>query len=90
MSRYCTFPIKAICVVQVSHSSAMNMSLHKKEHALIVKHFFCQNDSNASAALRAYLQMKNLRRGPMCVNAVKLIIRKYEATGSPCVETERG
>lgn len=76
-------------MVERNHSSAVNMPLNKKERALIVKLFY-QNESNASAALRAYRRMKNLRRGPMSSSAVQRMIRKFEETGSLDVAPGRG
>ena len=69
-------------------SSAVNISLHKKERGLIVKIFY-QNDGNSLATLRDYRRIKNLRRGLMCINA-KYIIYKFEATSSLDVAPERG
>lgn len=45
--------------------------------------------SNASAALRAYRWMKNLKKIFVSVNADKCIIGKFDITGSLGVEPER-
>ena len=74
-------------MIQIIQSSAVNLSLHKKERALVVKLFY-QNDSNSLAAFRANRRMKKLRREHTCVNAVKLMIRKCEVTGSLDVDWE--
>ena len=83
MNRWSTFSIKAIRVVKKSHSSIVTMSLNKKERALIVKLFY-QNNSNALAALQAYRWMKNLRREPMNLSGVKLMIRKFDRLSGCC------
>lgn len=65
------------------------MTLYKKERALIIKLFY-QNQSNASAALRSYRRMKNLRILPISVNVVKGMIRQFRETGSLDLTPRRG
>ena len=65
------------------------MAIAKKDRALLVKLFY-QNGSNSNAALRKYRQQKGLRRGPMSINGLKKMMKKFEETGELGVAPGRG
>ncbi|KAF8791158.1 hypothetical protein HNY73_006074 [Argiope bruennichi] len=67
----------------------MNMPLTKKEHLLTVKLFY-QNASNASAAIRDYRQLKNLRKGHMSASAIKGMMWKFEEIDYLDVASKKG
>lgn len=65
------------------------MHLSLPQRALLVKLFYL-NQSSAPAALREYRTCNNLRKGPISINALKNLIKKFEETGSLAVRPGRG
>ena len=59
------------------------------DRALLVKLFY-QRDENASAALREYRRLKELRRGPMTITNLRKMIERFETTGTLGVQSGRG
>ncbi|MBJ3756109.1 hypothetical protein JGC83_24320 [Salmonella enterica subsp. enterica serovar Derby] len=57
------------------------MRLTLLERALLVKLFY-QHQSNAAALMHPFRTRHNLRKGTFAINALKAMIRKFEATGS--------
>ena len=48
------------------------------------------NLSNAAAGLRKFRRRNNLRKGPLSINAVKAMVKKFEKTGSLTTRPGRG
>lgn len=65
------------------------MRLTLAQRALLVKLFYL-NQSNAAAALREFRSRNNLRKGPLSINAVKAMVKKFETTGSLTTRPGRG
>ncbi|GFT54240.1 DUF4817 domain-containing protein [Trichonephila clavipes] len=57
------------------------MSLCLPDRALLVKLFY-QNDNSAIVALRKFRKLKGLRKGPLTAKNLRLIVTKFEETGS--------
>ena len=59
------------------------------ERALLVKlNYMIQ--CNASTALREFRSRKKLRKGPLSINGLKKIIKKFDETGSLTIRSGRG
>ncbi|GFV73038.1 uncharacterized protein TNCV_3398161 [Trichonephila clavipes] len=67
----------------------MRMSLCLPERTLLVK-LFCQNDNSAIVALRKFRTLKALRKGPLTAKNLRLMVTKFEETGSLNVRSRRG
>ena len=67
----------------------MDMPLTLPERALLVKLYY-MNQCNASAALREFRSRKKLRKGPLSMNGLKKMIKKFEETGSLTIRAGRG
>ena len=65
------------------------MRLTLAQRALLVKLFYL-NQSNAAATLSKFRSRNNLRKGPLSINAVKAMVKKFEKTGSFTTRPGRG
>ncbi|GFU51011.1 DUF4817 domain-containing protein [Trichonephila clavipes] len=65
------------------------MSLCLPDRALLVKLFY-QNDNSAIVALRKFRTLKGLRKGPLTAKNLRLMVTKFEETGSLNVRSGRG
>ncbi|GFX33094.1 DUF4817 domain-containing protein [Trichonephila clavipes] len=65
------------------------MSLRLPDRALLVKLFY-QNDNSAIVALRKFRSLKGMRKGPLTVINLQLMVTKLEETGSLNVRSGRG
>ncbi|GFU47563.1 uncharacterized protein TNCV_2442911 [Trichonephila clavipes] len=65
------------------------MSLRLPDRALLVKLFY-QNDNSAIVALRKFWTLKGLRKGPFTAKNLRLMVTKFEETGSSNVRSGRG
>ncbi|GFV96488.1 uncharacterized protein TNCV_1999401 [Trichonephila clavipes] len=65
------------------------MSLCLPDRALLVKLFY-QNDNSAIVALRKFRTIKGLRKGPLSAKNLRLMVTKFEETGSLNVRSGRG
>lgn len=65
------------------------MKLTLPDRALLVKLFY-QRKSNASAALKAFRQVKGLRKGPLTITNLRNMILRFEETGAFNVKPGRG
>ncbi|GFY11315.1 uncharacterized protein TNCV_4472981 [Trichonephila clavipes] len=65
------------------------MSLCLPDRALLVKLFY-QNDNSAIVALRKFRTLKGLRKGPLTAKNLRLLVTKFEETGSLNVRSGRG
>ncbi|GFT35427.1 uncharacterized protein TNCV_922461 [Trichonephila clavipes] len=65
------------------------MSLCLPERALLVKLFY-QNDNSAIVARRKFWTLKGLRKGPLTAKNLRLMVTKFEETGSLNVRSGRG
>ncbi|GFV86584.1 uncharacterized protein TNCV_4184391 [Trichonephila clavipes] len=65
------------------------MSLCLPDQALLVKLFY-QNDNSAIVALRKFRTLKGLRKGPLTTKNLRLMVTKFEETGSLNVRSGRG
>ncbi|GFX97126.1 uncharacterized protein TNCV_556161 [Trichonephila clavipes] len=65
------------------------MSLCLPDRALLVKLFY-QNDNSAIVALRRFRTLKGLRKGPLTAKNLRLMVTKFEETGSLNVRSGRG
>ncbi|GFV65173.1 uncharacterized protein TNCV_2701151 [Trichonephila clavipes] len=65
------------------------MSLRLLDQALLVKLFY-QNDNSAIVSLRKYRTLKGMRKGPLTVKNLRLMVTKFEETGSLNVRSGRG
>ncbi|PSN48451.1 hypothetical protein C0J52_18942 [Blattella germanica] len=70
-------------------NKSTNMSLDKRNRALLVKLFY-KNNNNASAALREYRRLKGLRKGPLSPSALRNMMKKFKSTGELGVAPGRG
>ncbi|GFX89777.1 hypothetical protein TNCV_3712091 [Trichonephila clavipes] len=57
------------------------MSLRLADRALLVKLFY-QNDNSAIVALRKFRTLKGMRKGPFTAKKLRLMVTKFEETGS--------
>ncbi|GFV13635.1 catalase [Trichonephila clavipes] len=65
------------------------MSLCLPDRALLVKLFY-QIDNSAIVALRRFRTLKGLRKGPLTAKYLRLMVTKFEETGSLNVRSGRG
>ncbi|GFU71866.1 uncharacterized protein TNCV_1628071 [Trichonephila clavipes] len=65
------------------------MSLCLPDRALLVKLFY-QNDNSAIVSLRKFRTLKGLRKGPLTAKNLRLMVTKFEETGSLNVRSGRG
>ncbi|GFT32343.1 uncharacterized protein TNCV_4483811 [Trichonephila clavipes] len=65
------------------------MAVTLPERALLVKLFY-ESKGNAAAALREFCRLKNLRKGPLLLQALKRMIAQFEKTGHLGVQPGRG
>ncbi|GFX73434.1 hypothetical protein TNCV_3402451 [Trichonephila clavipes] len=65
------------------------MSLRLTDRALIVKLFY-QNDNSAIVALRKFRTLKGMRKGPLTVKNLRLMVTKFKETESLNVRSGRG
>ncbi|GFX49148.1 uncharacterized protein TNCV_5041421 [Trichonephila clavipes] len=65
------------------------MSLCLPDRELLVKLFY-QNDNFAIVALRKFRTLKGLRKGPLTAKNLRLMVTKFEETGSLNVRSGRG
>ncbi|GFW81864.1 DUF4817 domain-containing protein [Trichonephila clavipes] len=65
------------------------MSLRLPDRALLVKLFY-QNDNSAIVALRKFRTSKGMRKGPFTAKNLRLMVTKFEETGSLNVRSGRG
>ncbi|GFV86629.1 uncharacterized protein TNCV_4184831 [Trichonephila clavipes] len=65
------------------------MSLCLPDRALLVKLFY-QNDNSAIVALRKFRTLKGLRKGPLTAKNLRLMVTKFEETGTLNVRSGRG
>ncbi|GFV60772.1 uncharacterized protein TNCV_1780761 [Trichonephila clavipes] len=65
------------------------MSLRLPDRALLVK-LFCQNDNTAIVALRKFRTLKWMRKGELTAINLRLMVTKFEETGSLNVRSGRG
>ncbi|GFW81413.1 uncharacterized protein TNCV_377611 [Trichonephila clavipes] len=65
------------------------MSLCLPDRALLVKLFY-QNDNSAIVALCKFRTFKGLRKGPLTAKNLRLMVTKFEETGSLNVRSGRG
>ncbi|GFW94696.1 uncharacterized protein TNCV_4247361 [Trichonephila clavipes] len=65
------------------------MSLCLPDRALLVKLFY-QNDNSAIVTLRKFRTLKGLRKGPLTAKNLRLMVTKFEETGSLNVRSGRG
>ncbi|GFW21088.1 uncharacterized protein TNCV_2703281 [Trichonephila clavipes] len=69
---------------------ATHSSSHSKyDRALLVKLFY-QNDNSAIVAVRKFRRLKGLRKGPFTAKNLRLMVSKFEETGSLNVRSGRG
>ena len=61
---------------------------HVPERALLMRHDM--NKCNESAVLREFRSRKKLRKGPLSLNGLKKMIKKFEETGSLTIRAGRG
>ncbi|GFT49168.1 hypothetical protein TNCV_2860191 [Trichonephila clavipes] len=59
------------------------------DRALLVKLFY-QNDNSAIVTLRKFRTLKGLRKGPLTAKNLRLMVTKFEETGSLNVRSGRG
>ncbi|GFV63584.1 hypothetical protein TNCV_2195581 [Trichonephila clavipes] len=64
------------------------MPLCLPDRALLVKLFY-QNDNSAIVALRRFQTLKGLRKGPLTAKNLRLMVTKFEETGSLNVRSGR-
>ncbi|GFX95952.1 uncharacterized protein TNCV_2085321 [Trichonephila clavipes] len=65
------------------------MAVTLPERALLVKLFY-ESKGNAAAALREFRRLKNLRKGPLLPQVLKIMITRFEKTGHLGVQPGRG
>ncbi|GFW58698.1 DUF4817 domain-containing protein [Trichonephila clavipes] len=65
------------------------MSLRLPDRALLVKLFY-QNDNSTIVALRKFRTLKGMRKGPLTAINHRLMVTKFEETGSLNVRSGRG
>ncbi|GFX97456.1 DUF4817 domain-containing protein [Trichonephila clavipes] len=65
------------------------MSLRLPDRALIVKLFY-HNDNSAIVALRKFRTLKGMRKGPLTVKNLRLMVTKFKETESLNVRPGRG
>ncbi|GFX77054.1 uncharacterized protein TNCV_1072541 [Trichonephila clavipes] len=65
------------------------MSLCLPDRALLVKLFY-QNDNSTIVAQRKFRTLKGLRKGPLTAKNLRLMVTKFEETGSLNVRSGRG
>ncbi|GFW89383.1 uncharacterized protein TNCV_3966731 [Trichonephila clavipes] len=65
------------------------MSLRLPHRVLLVKLFY-QNDNSTIVALRKFRTLKGMRKGPLTVINLQLMVTKFEETGSLNVRSGRG
>ncbi|GFX14583.1 uncharacterized protein TNCV_4015811 [Trichonephila clavipes] len=65
------------------------MSLCLPDRALLAKLFY-QNDNSAIVALRKFRTLKGFRKGPLTAKNLRLMVTKFEETGSLNVRSGRG
>ncbi|GFT46165.1 DUF4817 domain-containing protein [Trichonephila clavipes] len=65
------------------------MAVTLPERALLVKLFY-ESRGNATAALREFRRLKNLRKGPLLPQALKRMITRFEKTEHIGVQPGRG
>ncbi|GFX52012.1 uncharacterized protein TNCV_4653411 [Trichonephila clavipes] len=65
------------------------MSLRLLDRALLVKLFY-QNDNSVIVALRKFWTLKEMREGPLTAKNLRLMVTKFEETGSLNVRSGRG
>ncbi|GFS81324.1 DUF4817 domain-containing protein [Trichonephila clavipes] len=65
------------------------MPLRLPDRALIVKLFY-QNDNSALVALRKFRTLEGMRKGPLTVKNLQLMVTKFEETESLNVRSGRG
>ncbi|GFS88528.1 reverse transcriptase domain-containing protein [Trichonephila clavipes] len=65
------------------------MSLRLPDRALLVKLFY-QNDNSAMVAVRKFWTLKGMRKGPLTAKNLRLMVTKFEETGSLKVRSGRG
>lgn len=73
----------------ISSLLLITMSLSLPDRALLVKLFY-QNDNSAVVALRKFRTLKRMRKGPLTVKGLRLMVAKFEKTGSFNVSRGRG
>ncbi|GFW39675.1 uncharacterized protein TNCV_3188461 [Trichonephila clavipes] len=65
------------------------MSLRLLDRALLVKLFY-QNDNSTIVALQKFRTLKGIRKGPLSAKNLRLMVTKFEETGSLNVRSGRG
>ncbi|GFY00190.1 uncharacterized protein TNCV_2835471 [Trichonephila clavipes] len=65
------------------------MSLRLPDRALLVNLFY-QNDNSTVVALQKFRTLKRMRKGPLTVKNLRLMVTKFEETGSLNVRSGRG
>ena len=55
------------------------MALTLRDRALLVKLYYQRNE-NSNAALREFLRLKKLRKGPMSITNLRKMIQRFETT----------
>ncbi|GFU75177.1 uncharacterized protein TNCV_2056201 [Trichonephila clavipes] len=65
------------------------MSLRLPDRAFLVKLFY-QNDNSAIVALRKFRTLKKMRKGPLTAKTLRLMVTRFEDTGSLNVRSGRG
>ncbi|GFX44286.1 DUF4817 domain-containing protein [Trichonephila clavipes] len=65
------------------------MSLRLPDRALLVKLFY-QNNNSAIVGLQKFRTLKGMRKGPMTAINLRLMVTKFEETGSLNVRSGRG
>ena len=75
--------------MRISSLLLITMSLSLPDRALLVKLFY-QNDNSAVVALRKFRTLKRMRKGPLTVKDLQIVVAKFENTGSFNVSRGRG